>query len=138
MRKRDLGIRDAAKMISQVEDLVPRPNTHRRIVQLISQLEELDSVCVQLQGERCSLADVRVLFDAVISKYPVTREYLLADARIVHSPAFESAIVKVLREQRLSTADEEVLLPFKMDTVPSAPVNAKEDFAAVALRQAKR
>lgn len=138
MLKRDLAIRDAAKMISQVEDLVPRPNTHRRIVQLTSQLEELDSVCVQLQGERCSLADVRVLFDAVISKYPVTREYLLADARIVHSPAFESAIVKVLREQRLSTADEEVLLPFKMDTVPPAPVNAKEDFAAVALRQAKR
>eukprot|EP00644_Phytophthora_capsici_P017640 jgi/Phyca11/120665/e_gw1.42.259.1 len=82
-------------MVQAVENLVPRPSSHRRVFQLLNKLGDLDSVCVKLQSEELTLADVRLLFDAVVVKYPVTASYLKADASIVHSPVFVRAVVKV-------------------------------------------
>ncbi|ETM42023.1 hypothetical protein F442_22773, partial [Phytophthora nicotianae P10297] len=43
MLKRYVEIRDAIKMVQAAEDLVPRTSSHRRIVQLLSKLGDLDS-----------------------------------------------------------------------------------------------
>ncbi|KAG3046349.1 hypothetical protein PC121_g20734 [Phytophthora cactorum] len=105
MLARCVKIRDAINMVAAVEDLLPRPSIHRQVMQLVNKLEALDSVCVKLQSEERTLADVRLLFDAVMAKYPATSHHLSASARIVHSPVFESAVVKLLSDRAL-TAEE--------------------------------
>lgn len=49
----------------------------------------------KLQEDGISLSDFRLLFDTVADRFPATNEHLLPAARIVHAPAFESALVKV-------------------------------------------
>ncbi|KAJ0391284.1 hypothetical protein P43SY_012085 [Pythium insidiosum] len=94
MLSRYVELRDAIKMVSGVEDIVPRPAAHRQVLQLLAKLKDLDSVCEKLQGENCSMADARVLFDAVIARFPQTASQLKVDARIVHSPVFENAVTR--------------------------------------------
>ncbi|ETO58547.1 hypothetical protein F441_16722 [Phytophthora nicotianae CJ01A1] len=127
MLKRYADIRDAIKMVQAVEDLVPRPSSHRRIVQLLSKLGDLDSVCVKLQSEKLALADVRLLFDAVVVKY-----------RIVHSPVFERAVVNVQGDRRLQADEEAAVEPFLVVQPSSAPPTKQVDFATATLRQAKK
>uniref|UniRef100_H3GLP2 BED-type domain-containing protein n=1 Tax=Phytophthora ramorum TaxID=164328 RepID=H3GLP2_PHYRM len=110
MLARYVKIRDDIKMVAAVEDLVPRPSSHRQIVQLVNKLEALDSVCVKRQSEERILADVRLLFDAVMAKFPATSHHLSSSAQIVHSPVIERAVVKLLSD-RVLTAEEEGLLP---------------------------
>ncbi|ETO99522.1 hypothetical protein F441_23063 [Phytophthora nicotianae CJ01A1] len=138
MLKRYVEIRDAIKMVQAVEDLVPRPSSHRRIVQLLSKLGDLDSVCVKLQSEELTLADVRLLFDAVVVKYPVTASYLKADASIVHSPVLERAVVKVQGDRRLQADEEAAVEPILVVQPSSARPTKQVDFATATLRQAKK
>ncbi|ETI44473.1 hypothetical protein F443_10830 [Phytophthora nicotianae P1569] len=119
MLTRYVKIRDAIKMVAAVEDLLPRPSTHRQIVQLVNKLEDLDSICVKLQSEDCTLGEVRRLFDTVMAKYPATSHHHGASARIVHLPVFEDAVVKLLSDREIIQEEE-------------------ENFATKTLRQAKR
>ncbi|RLN26561.1 hypothetical protein BBJ28_00020421 [Nothophytophthora sp. Chile5] len=138
MLARYVTIRDAIKMVSAVEDLLPRPITHRQIVQLVSKLEDLDSVRVKLQAEDRSLTDARLLFDAVMARYPMTVEHLKPSAKIVHSPAFESAVVKLLPDQPLARAEEEAVTRFVISATIKNKGPERVDFATATLRQAKR
>ncbi|ETP42363.1 hypothetical protein F442_10730 [Phytophthora nicotianae P10297] len=119
MLTRYVKIRDAIKMVAAIEDLLPRPSTHRQIVQLVNKLEDLDSICVKLQSEDCTLGEVRRLFDTVMAKYPATSHHHGASARIVHLPVFEDAVVKLLSDCEIIQEEE-------------------ENFATKTLRQAKR
>ncbi|ETL91121.1 hypothetical protein L917_10286 [Phytophthora nicotianae] len=127
MLARYVEILDAIKIVAAVEDLLPRPSTHRQIVQLVTKLEALDSVCVKLQAEESNLADY------------ATAHHLSASARIVHSPAFENAIVNLLSDRSLSSDEEEAVARFAgpADLEPAAP-KKKTDFATETLRQAKK
>ncbi|KAG3106301.1 hypothetical protein PI125_g13238 [Phytophthora idaei] len=89
MLERYVSIRDA------VYDLVPKPAVHRRIVALVERLKTFNSVFKKLQEESISMKSVRLLFDKMAEMFPVTGHYLRPDAEIVHSPVFESAVVKV-------------------------------------------
>ncbi|OWZ21678.1 hypothetical protein PHMEG_0003738 [Phytophthora megakarya] len=62
------------------------------------------------------MAAVRVLFDRIIKMYPVTKEHLSPDARIVHSPSFERGVVKVAtnRVESLSEDETTALKPFEL------------------------
>lgn len=62
-------------------------------------LEEFEKITKQLQNPTTTLSDVRAIFDLVIEQYASMNFYLKADAQIVHSPAFESGIVKVLNDE---------------------------------------
>ncbi|DAZ95783.1 TPA: hypothetical protein N0F65_010285 [Lagenidium giganteum] len=99
---RYVEFRDAVLTVSDVEDLVPRGNAHRRIKTLADRLKDLDSVCAKLQGEDRTLTEVRLLFDACLAKYPIMPRYLLPAADIMHSPTFESAVVKIQNNGRAS------------------------------------
>ncbi|ETL38032.1 hypothetical protein L916_10350 [Phytophthora nicotianae] len=70
MLARYVEILDAIKIVAAVEDLLPRPSTHRQIVQLVTKLEALDSVCVKLQAEESNLADVLLTLS-----FPSTRRH---------------------------------------------------------------
>ncbi|KUG01955.1 hypothetical protein AM587_10008179 [Phytophthora nicotianae] len=136
---RYMKIRDAILTVSAVEELVPRGNGHRRIAAVTDKLVELDSVCVKLQAEERSMAEVRLLFDACMVKYPEMSEYLQPAAQIVHSPLFESAIVKVQNDLPLSSPEQQEIEAFVLPTNESSPaVRPRVDFASTVLRQAKK
>ncbi|OWY97507.1 hypothetical protein PHMEG_00031944, partial [Phytophthora megakarya] len=92
------------------------PAAHRRIKVLLENLLTFNSVCKKLQEDDLSMAAVRVLFDRIIEMYPVTKEHLSPDARIVHSPSFESGVVKVAtnRVEALSEDETTALKSFEL------------------------
>lgn len=61
-------------------------------------MKKLDSVMVKLQSSEVNLSDVRKLFDSCIKTFPSMAPQLCSDARIVHNPAFESGLVKLIRQ----------------------------------------
>jgi hypothetical protein len=65
----------------------------------LKDLEEFEKITKQLQNSDTILSDVRAIFDAAIEQYPSLNFYLEADAQIVHSPSFESGIVKLLDDE---------------------------------------
>ncbi|RLN46030.1 hypothetical protein BBJ28_00015352, partial [Nothophytophthora sp. Chile5] len=137
--QRYVKIRDAILTVNTVEEYVPRGNAHRRIVTLVDKLEELDSVCVKLQAEQRTLAEVRLLFNACVEKYPIMGEYLLPTAAIVHSPDFEDAVVKIQGDVPLSATEHRSVAGFVLPpTAPHPATATKDDFAATILRQAKK
>ena len=48
-----------------------------------------------LQKSNICIAQARTLFDAVLEKFPETESRLSSAANIVHTPRFESALVKI-------------------------------------------
>ncbi|KAK1941471.1 hypothetical protein P3T76_007337 [Phytophthora citrophthora] len=86
----------------------PKPAMYRRIVALFETLKTFNGVCKKLQEESFTITSVRVLFDRVAEMYPVTAVYLSPDANIVHSPAFESAVVKVAGNREVELTEEEL------------------------------
>lgn len=138
MIKRYVQIREAIMNVVDIEDLVPRGPAHRRITALLEKLGELDSVTVKLQYERRTLAEVRALFDACCEKYPVMAEHLKASAKIVHSPAFENAMVKLTTGGPLTEAELEAVAPFNRAGDGGKQVNEPADFATEVLRCAKK
>lgn len=69
----------------------------------------LESINKKLQGNDTTLTDVRDHFDFVIESFPSASSRLKANADIVHSPAFETAVVKVqLDKTNLHTSRERV------------------------------
>ncbi|OWZ05350.1 hypothetical protein PHMEG_00022579, partial [Phytophthora megakarya] len=133
-----IKIRDVIKIIAAVEDLLPRPSTHRKIVQLVAKIEALGSVCIKLQSEEGNLADVRLLFDAVIAKYPGTAHHLSASAQVVHYPVFERTVVKLLLDRSLTSEVEEAVADFAGPTEPAVEAQKKTDIATETLCQATR
>ncbi|KAG2773227.1 hypothetical protein Pcac1_g16042 [Phytophthora cactorum] len=106
-------IRDAAKHFPAVEELLPRLSDHRRILVLHDKLKELQSVCEKLQQHKRTLGKVRALFDTCMAKYPVMEEYLKPTAKIVHSPTFEAAVIKVTSSPPVTSAETKTLEPFR-------------------------
>ncbi|RQM20945.1 hypothetical protein B5M09_010189, partial [Aphanomyces astaci] len=74
---------------------------------LTTQLTDLNSVTLALQDESLTLADVRMLFDEVVVKYPGAEVRLGPDASVVEDPTFESGVVKVLQHMEASLNEDE-------------------------------
>ena len=70
-----------------------------QLQKLLKDLDEFEKITKQLQNSDTNLSDVRAIFDAAIEQYPSLDFYLKADAQIVHSPSFESGIVKLLDDE---------------------------------------
>ncbi|EGZ08115.1 hypothetical protein PHYSODRAFT_526629, partial [Phytophthora sojae] len=95
MLARYVRIRDDIKQVEAVFDLIPTAAMHERIKSLLEDLRIFDSVTVALHSDDLSLADVRVLFDSIVERFPLLKPKLGPTASIVHSPSFETAAVKV-------------------------------------------
>ncbi|KAG2879836.1 hypothetical protein PC128_g25471 [Phytophthora cactorum] len=130
---------DAAKHVPAVEELLPRLSDHRRILVLHDKLKELQSVCENLQQHKRTFGEVRALCEACMAKYPVMEEYLKPTAKIVHSPTFEAAVIKVTSSLPVTSADAKTLEPFRR---PEGSGQSEDepaaDFASEILRRAKK
>lgn len=91
----------------QVNDILKLGKDLLQLQQLLKDLEEFEKITKQLQNPATTLSDVRAIFDATIEQYPLLNFYLEANAKIVHSPAFESGIVKVLDEELDQLSEKE-------------------------------
>jgi hAT family C-terminal dimerisation region len=106
-------------------------------------LTQFNSVSLLLQKADglVSFLDVRTLFDELIDEYGDDFcHYLSPESRIVHTSAFEVAVVKYLQGETLLAADEAALAPFEASTVQEIPfdadlVAAPADYAANAIRR---
>ncbi|ETO82003.1 hypothetical protein F444_03769 [Phytophthora nicotianae P1976] len=114
MVDRYVRIRDAIRQVEAAEDYVPSGVSHKKLVTLLAELEKHDTVCTALQHERTTLADVRLLFDKVIAYYPIMADHLRASAKIVHSPTFESALVKIGNGDTLATTEARAVKCFEV------------------------
>jgi len=103
---------------------VPNRQEEQDLRDVQSDLKVFESVSKKLQEAGINLLVQRKLFDALISKYPQTSEYLGSASRIVHSPKFESGICKIIEggNEVLDEDEEEALLQFK-----TAPISDDED-----------
>ncbi|KAG3245698.1 hypothetical protein PI124_g9565 [Phytophthora idaei] len=123
MLERYVRIPDVIKRVDAVYDLLPKPAAHRRIAALVESLKTFNSVCKKLQEETVSMKAVRHIFDKMVEIFPVTGDYLRTDAAIIHSPVFESAVVKVCRgtEADLTPEELQALHPFELEAAASEP-----------------
>ena len=89
----------------------PSPGDDLIIDEISEKMNDLEGIQIELQDDRATLADVRDNFDAVIARYPEMKEGLKADANIVHSADFESAIVSIQsgREGQLSQGEKDAV-----------------------------
>ena len=87
----------------------------------------------KLQEEGVDFLVQRKLFDALISKYPQTVEFLGPASCIVHSPIFESGICKIIENKQLNVDKEEAMLHFKIQTITDDENN--DSFAEQVLKK---
>lgn len=125
----------------ELDDLRLTSAETRRFSILLQRLKDLDSVTKRLQQDSTTLADVRLIFDAVIENFPETSERLKPDATIVQSVTFEAAIVKVQLgyQAALDRQEKASIERFSVQSVHSD--NSEDDelsFADRALKRQKR
>ncbi|KAL4147385.1 hypothetical protein PRNP1_011141 [Phytophthora ramorum] len=113
MVQRCIRIRPEIKKVETVEALIPTGGKHRKFIALSEHLKKFESICKRLQREDTYMSDVRMMFVALVKAYPVMAEHLKANAKIVHTPAFESRIVHKISSCELSTAEEAALKRFE-------------------------
>ncbi|EGZ09678.1 hypothetical protein PHYSODRAFT_523900 [Phytophthora sojae] len=109
-----IRIRAEIKKVDAVEEMVPTGGKHRKLVALFEHLKKFESVCKRLQREDADMGEVRLMFDSLIAEYPVMSEHLKSTAKIVHTPAFESGVVK-----RLFSQCKLVLTPQRRSMLPA-------------------
>ena len=96
-------------------DLIPLLPSRRQencLRELISDLTAFDSNCKKFQVTSTTLADVRKLFESLLSfsaKYPEISQYLQNNAAVVQSPDFENAIVGAIAGKGLSEEQTDCL-----------------------------
>ncbi|KAE9040639.1 hypothetical protein PR003_g4722 [Phytophthora rubi] len=87
------------------------------------------------------MADVRVLFDQMADDYPDMASHLRPSAKIVHSPVFEAALVKIENKAKLTAAEARSVQRFVVDP-PASSGKRKEmsssDYANEILRGGKK
>ncbi|RLN61847.1 hypothetical protein BBJ28_00018746 [Nothophytophthora sp. Chile5] len=105
MVQRYIRTRATIKKVDAVEELIPTGAKHRKLVTIFDHLKKFDSICKRLQCDETEMAEVRVMFDAFIAEYLVLVEYLKSTPKIVHTPAFELGVIKVIAGTALSSME---------------------------------
>ena len=110
---------------------------------LSKKLDDFNTVTVALKDDAVTIADARVLFDAVATTYPMMKDRLSPQARIIDNPRFESGILKVQnkREGDLNGLEKTALRDFQKcanDLEKSDRVDtSSQNFAMRALKRMK-
>lgn len=134
-----------AEFLHQVDDddvqaLLPSYDEWEEIEKLCAKMKGLDSVTNTLQDSQTTMADARILFDAVNNHNESAKFRLSHDARIVENATFESAITKVQLQQEecLSVREKRAIAHLKSDQgIISEDVqeDRRLSFAQVALKK---
>jgi hypothetical protein len=123
---------------------MPTPLEVNELSLALDDLKEFESTTKLLQDEKRTMSEVRVIFDAILSRYPEMERYISKCGNIVHSPSFETALVKLQDDEWEDLSPEEVLLmrsfllenaePGLQSISPTKPTT----LAAAALKTKKR
>ncbi|OWZ14869.1 hypothetical protein PHMEG_00011580 [Phytophthora megakarya] len=131
-----------ARLIEDVEDTLPSSNDHKKLLEVLGDLRTMESVCKRLQCEATNMSDVRLLFESIVADYPIMVEYRKPNSRIVYSSAFESGVVKVFSDARLTPGEAAPLKRFELlhekDAQSAATGKEKkcaDDYASQIVRQ---
>jgi hypothetical protein len=104
MLSRFFQIKDYVKEICKDDELLDDLYSTMKIGEftilesLLQKMTQLNSVMVKLQERNITLSVARKLFDHTLIHFPTMSSYLLIDSPIVHSPVFESALIKVCKK----------------------------------------
>jgi hypothetical protein len=79
----------------------------RKLLALKKILDDLYLCTKKLQDPAYSFCEMRALFDCLIQEYPDLGQYISSNAAIVHSVAFESALVKLSAQQAHTLSNDE-------------------------------
>ena len=74
------------------------PKENIEIQETFRHLRPFQAISKSLQDESTDFSDVRYMFDKFLEKYPILSEFVSQNAQIVHSPKFESALIKKQEE----------------------------------------
>ena len=58
-------------------------------------MKNFQSVTLAFQRETTCMADVKSIFEQISIDFPIMSKYLKPDAKIIHSPDFENALIKI-------------------------------------------
>ena len=117
MLKRFLKLKEFIDpMNTELAALMPTAAELIRLNVLMEDMSKFQSITMHLQKDGINMYEVRVLFDAAIEEYPIMSKYLSTTAKIIHSPDFESGLVKLIREgdsPSLTPSEELALVKIK-------------------------
>ena len=104
--------------VKGIVDLIPTLREDLVIKRMVEDMRELDSVTKALQRESLTLSDVRLLFDAILEKYPKEGSRLKSDAATVQNLDFESGIIKILNQiaDKMTPLEFDATLELKMES----------------------
>ena len=86
----------------ETQIMIPEKSESREISKIVDKMKDCMMTSKFLQNNNAYKVNpntVHVAFDELISKYPSMRSHLDFKAPIVHSPDFESEILKIIRGQ---------------------------------------
>ena len=92
---------------TDIAELMPNQIQIIQLQNLMNELRLLNELTIYLQKSHINLADVRKCFDKVTLKHQKMKKFLDVNAPIVHSPKFDTAVIKVLNENEETLDDEE-------------------------------
>lgn len=112
-----------------VLQMIPAPHEIEDLKKLCAILTDCKDVSIFLQHKdplKCSLSAATSLLHALAAQYPLFAHYLGPNAPIIHSPAFESGVIKLQqgKESNLLRAEKEALRIFKITAPTAVAVNA--------------
>lgn len=122
----------------EIDMLLLTASENRKLESLLNIINPLESVTKTLQEESTSIGDARALFDAVMEKFPESTRRLSSSASIVHSTFFESAIVKIQRDNAATLSREESCTVSKLWVQDSRKVSDVDEGLSFAQRALKR
>ncbi|OWZ23187.1 hypothetical protein PHMEG_0001960 [Phytophthora megakarya] len=101
---------------------MPRQSDFRSLRVFTPTLAKFASVMIGLQNHGLSIASARGTLIEILEDFPELRHYLAQDAGIVHNPAFESALGKVLdgRIGEMSPREQAKVRQFERPNQPPA------------------
>jgi hypothetical protein len=125
-------------MNTELAALMPTAEELISLQLLSKEMLKFQSVTMQLQKDGITMHEVRVLFDAIIEEHPNLSHHLSSNADIVHSPHFESGLVKVTRDGdncNLSRLEKLALERLKIDRAINPSPQKDMSFAERALKR---
>jgi len=121
---------------------MPTPLEVNELSLAMADLLEFESTTKLLQDQQRTLSEVRVIFDAMLSKYPEMERHISQRGRILHSPDFENGLVKLQDELwgDLTTQEELLMRPFLLENADVQLISPTKpsSLAAAALKTKKR
>jgi hypothetical protein len=107
MVKRYFRLEPYLKLMPTVTAYLPDNFQYQTLMVLLHHMRNFHSITMELQIANMDIRESRELFDQLIDEYPEMDFYLKADAKIIHNPIFDRAVIKVVSNMEDNLSDYE-------------------------------